>query len=177
MPGSRIPNSFQLRQLEDEAAVQAALVAANRRLLSECPAGRLAARMKRRRTLEFAKSQEKLRLLNMRLAEIRTRDLQPPVSLPPLETLPDLVADTSCGLSLCSLNSLAVKEPPRDAEAAADSANSPRQLRKFSSLTSSSSAASAKPLPPTGAAPGGISHAGSQDSGFLEIAALPDLRH
>uniref|UniRef100_A0A1I8IXS0 Copine domain-containing protein n=1 Tax=Macrostomum lignano TaxID=282301 RepID=A0A1I8IXS0_9PLAT len=139
------------------------------------PAGRLAARMKRRRTLEFAKSQEKLRLLNMRLAEIRTLNLQPMASLPPLETLPDLVADTSCGLSLCSLNSLAVKEPPRDAEAAADSAKSPRQLRKFSSLTSSSSAASAEPLPPTNAAPGGISHAGSLDSGFLEIAALPDL--
>uniref|UniRef100_A0A1I8FK82 Uncharacterized protein n=1 Tax=Macrostomum lignano TaxID=282301 RepID=A0A1I8FK82_9PLAT len=35
--------SAELRQLEDEAAVQAALVAANRRLLSECPPARLAA--------------------------------------------------------------------------------------------------------------------------------------
>uniref|UniRef100_A0A1I8JQU3 Copine domain-containing protein n=1 Tax=Macrostomum lignano TaxID=282301 RepID=A0A1I8JQU3_9PLAT len=97
-------------QLEDEAAVQAALVAANRRLLSECPAGRLAA---------------------------------------PDEAAPD------AGIRQIPGKVWLVKEPPRDAEAAADSANSPRQLRKFSSLTSSSSAASAKPLPPTGAAPGG----------------------
>ncbi|PAA77907.1 hypothetical protein BOX15_Mlig034136g1 [Macrostomum lignano] len=64
----------ELVQLQEEAAVQRAMVEANARLLRECQADKLGRQLKRKRTQEYQRSQEKLRSINQRIAEIRTRD-------------------------------------------------------------------------------------------------------